>query len=220
MDEAVVLLTHYRNDEVTQHHYDLLRKYNDFPIVPLYCDDGQATQPLDDAVQVPMTFRRGRAWHNLDWICWQWFQDVSRINAKRYIWLDWDCRVDVPLQQWYGDQWSDDFVASRVLQPPEKWYWFRTQRPFLPHVLTPFARGVTPLNGLLLSRHAMMTYAHEQLPEGIFCEFRLATVLASRGIEASQLPREKAATNRFLPQGDSIEVAGPGFHHPVKHLVL
>lgn len=219
MEEAAVLFTHFQDDETTRHHLALLRKFNDFPIIPLYCDDGQATQPVAGTVQVPMTFRRGRAWHNLDWIFCEWFRSVSRVNAERYIWLDWDCRVDVPLKEWYGEYWSHHFVASKAMRPPEKWYWFRTQRAFLPHVLSPFACGIVPLNGVLLSRFAMTTYANEQLPEGIFCEFRLATVLASRGIRASQLPPEKAATNQFLAGGNSLDVSGPGFYHPVKHMI-
>ncbi len=75
---------------------------------------------------------------------------------------------------------------------------------------------LTPLNGVLLSKRAMATYAEEELPEGVFCELRVATVLASRGIIASSLPREKAARNVFLPNGQSLKVSHPGFYHPIK----
>lgn len=216
MQEAVVLFSHFRNDQTTRQHLDLLRRFNDFPVVPLCCDDLNGCDPVETAIQVPMTFTRATNWHNLDWLFWEWYRSVHRINAHRYIWLDWDCRVDIPLKEWYGEYWHHDFVASNTVTPPTKWYWFRTQRPFLPHTLAPFACGVTPLNGVLLSRRAMATYANEELPEGIFCELRVATVLASRGINASSLPKEKAARNVFLPKGGSLRVSGPGFYHPIK----
>ncbi len=216
MEEAVVLFFHHRTDEVTRRHLHLLRTHNDFPVVPLFCDDEMGGTALDDAVRLPMTFQRGRNWHNVDWICRDWFRSSHRIEALRYIWLEWDCLVNAPLRDWYSDLWEADFVASRAVRPPAPWYWFRAQMAFLPHSLVPFATGIAPLNGVVLSRRAMFNYAQTDLPEGIFCELRLPTVLASCGITVSELPPDKASQNRFLPNKASLPVQGQGLFHPVK----
>lgn len=216
MNEAVVLFVHHRNDAVTRRHLQLLRTHNDFPVVPLFCDDRMGGTALDDAVRLPMSFQRGRNWHNLDWICRDWFLSSHRIDAERYVWLEWDCLANEPLRNWYADLWYADFVASTSVRPPAPWYWFRSQRAFLPHALVPYASGITPMNGVLMSRRAMSAYAQADVPEGLFCELRLPTILASCGITASRLPSHKATQNRFLPRGASVPVIGRGLFHPVK----
>ena len=135
MEEAVVLFGQYRNDAATQQHLELLRTHNEYPIVPLFCDDGLGGVPLPDSVQLPMTYQRGRNWHNVDWLLRDWFRSKHRIDAKRYLWLEWDCHVNMPLKDWYGAHWLEDLVGTTAVYPESKWYWFRTQRAFLPHAL-------------------------------------------------------------------------------------
>lgn len=219
MEEAVILYSHFRNDEISRNHRDLLRKHNPFPVVPLYCDDEMGGTPLEDAVRIPMTYTRGRNWHNIDWLLREWYRSTHRILAERYIWLDWDCYVNTPIKTWYGELWNSDFVGSKSVRLGEQWWWFQ-QRDGLPHDLFPYASGVVPLNGVLLSLKALSCYASITIPEGIFCELRLATVLSSKGIQVSELPESKAASNIYLPGGASVVVSGNGLFHPVKQLVL
>lgn len=215
--QAVVLFVHHMDNKLTRKHFRLLEKHNDFPIVPICCDDGQQNRPLKNAVWVPKTFCSGNNWHNVDWICAEWFRNESKVVADRYIWIDWDCRVDVPLENWYGKEtWNQDFVASHILKPPCPWYWFDVQIPKLPRALQHFAIGVAPLNGVMLSHTAMSMYADLKLPDGIFSELRLGTVLGSIGINPTPLPSEKASRNLFLEDGKSINVDDSGFSHPVK----
>ena len=85
MIEAVVLFLHHRSDSLSSEQLDLLRANNGCQVVPLFCDDGQQGSPLPNAVQVPMTFTQGFNWHNIDWICRDWYLSEKRIDAERDI---------------------------------------------------------------------------------------------------------------------------------------
>lgn len=218
METAVVLFVHHKNDAVTRFHYEMLVQKNDFPIVPLFCNDGNGV-PLENAVELEKTFSRGSNWHNVDWICRDWFNSTNRIEAKRYIWLDWDCFVNQPIRRWYGKLWSCDFVACRIKKRGSSWGWFKRQQKSIPSSLSEFVVGVAPLNGVLLSRKAMEIYATAEIPDGVFSELRLPTVLASQNIVATTMPKRKAKKNRYFSRkGRNMKVTGKGLFHPVKEL--
>lgn len=216
MEEAVVLFLHHRADATTHHHYELLKRHNPFPIIPAFCNDGGTVIPLLNSVEITKSYQRGRNWHNGDWILHQWFNSPAMIEAKRYIYIEWDCCVDLPLADWYGDLWNSDAVGSVIEQLPSRWFWFESQYDYLPYEWQKFARGIVPLNGTLLSQHAMQTFGAMQLPEAINAELRLATALAFSGIKLEPMPAQKAIKNVYLPFGRSLQPQTGSFTHPVK----
>lgn len=219
MHECVILFSHYKNCEVTRRHLELLRQSNGtYPIVPIYCEDGRPVQPVAGAIRVPKTFERGNNWHNGDAVFREWFRGPHRIDAERYMWIEWDCQVTVPVAEWYSEVWRADAAATWVPRPPMMWDWFQAQGKSLPQRLQPHAAGVVPLNGILLSRRALETIAAEPLLEGIFCELRVGTMLRAHGFEIAEFPIWKGRTNIYLSHSRSVEVAGRGLFHPVKNL--
>lgn len=217
LETAVVLFVHHNNDATTRKHYELLVEHNDFPIVPLFCRDGRPGKAMPEAITLASSFSKGSNWHNVDWICRDWFLSCDRIDAQRYIWLDWDCLANEPLADWYGDCWSKDFVVSQIKRLDSKWGWFRRRKGQLPNGLASHRIGIAPLNGVLLSRRAMRAFCESDLPDGVISEMRLPTMLAAKGIHATEMPREKAKTNRYLPRNQSIAIHGTGLFHPVKN---
>lgn len=196
--ELTILFVHHDCCDVTRFHFDVVNSVQPGLVVPVFCNDGTCGRPIPRAIRLPMSFTRGRNWHNVDWIIRDWFRSCDRVDSKRYVIMDWDCYCNIDLQNWFGDLWDSPFVGSNVAE--QSWYWF-LQRDFLPHNLFHFACGVWPLNGVLMSNFAMQIFASELLPEGIFSELRLPTVLAGRGIQPLGLPASKAKSNTFLSKG-------------------
>lgn len=216
MPELTVLFVHHDSCAVTRFHFDMLEKTHPGSVIPVFCNDGTCGSPIANSVRIPMTFTRGRNWHNIDWIVRDWFRSCDRIDSKRYVIIDWDCYCNVSLQAWFGELWDLHLVGSNVAD--SSWYWF-CQRDFLPHNLYRFACGIWPLNGLLISNLAMQIYASEILPDGIFSELCLPTVLAGRGLQPAGFPCGKARKNTFLSNRESVKVDEEGLFHPVKHLL-
>jgi hypothetical protein len=214
--EVTILFVHHDSCQVTQTHYEVLNNSHPGNVIPVFCNDGTCGNPLPNAIRLPMSYTRGRNWHNVDWIVRDWFRSCDRIDSKRYVIIDWDCYCNISLQAWFGEWWDSHLVGSNVADA--SWYWF-SQRDFLPHSLFRFACGVWPLNGLLISNLAMHVFASEALPDGVFSELRLPTVLAGRGFQASGLPTEKSQNNTYLSNRESVRVVGDGLFHPVKQLL-
>ena len=219
MHPCVVLFSHHKNCEVTRLHLKLLRESNPAtPVVPVWCADGNPVESVAGAVEVAKSFREGGNWHNCDAVLREWFRSPDRIEAERYLWIEWDCRVTVAVEEWYAEVWNADAAGTWVPRPPMMWDWFSGEYDRLPPHLKPHAAGIVPFNGVLLSRRALEAFAAEPLADGFFCELRLGTTLRSLGFEPVEVPTWKGRTNVYLSESRSLRVTEPGLWHPVKDL--
>jgi hypothetical protein len=216
--EAVVFYLHHVANEAMRYHLQLLRKHNAFPIVIAHCDDSGAVVPHEESIEIPKEYERGTNWHNADWIWQTWYKSRHRVEADRYIYLEWDCYADVPLKDWYADLWDADVVTSLAHRPPSNWYWLQSQLEYMPQELSSHATGLAPLNGVLLSRRAIEHFSQTALHECIFSELRLGSILAAKGFTVETLPMEKAINNVFLEHTASLTTRPGGFYHPVKSM--
>jgi len=214
-----ILFAHHNNDAVTRHHLDLLRANNPYPVIPL-CN--AAAEHVEDAVDVSKFSNRFAAedrWQSSDVMIYLWFRHHRTVEAERYAYVEWDALATQPLRDYYDELWDADVAAPRIKTPQTspQWEWFGWHGARLPERLRPFAAGIAPLNGVLLSRRALQAVADSPLPKNVFSELRLGSLLRSNGIALTPFSQQKARNNDWHPNLISVSNE-PGFYHPVKSL--
>jgi hypothetical protein len=221
MDKLCIVMLHHKNDTITQSNLKKVTAENPgVQIVPIWCDDTRSQSHVDGAVEVKRTFDRGYNWHNADIIWNQWYRSEKRIEAERYMFLEYDCRCFTAVEQVYKTVWDDDAVAAHVHRPVStpNWRGF-WQTAYLPWSWSAMATGISPLNGVMLSRKAMDAWASLDLPPGIHCELRIGTALRVAGFDWKPLPERIARHNlsrrhNFTPMGGTVPATG--MWHPIK----
>jgi len=212
MTEACILFAHHANDHVTRFHLKLLQRINPFPVLPLR---NQSDEGVESSIR-PVYHEA--PWHGTDGLLYAWFRDRT-FDAERYIFLEWDCRMTMPVREYYAEVWNSQAAASEFLTPDHNphWCWFRELN-LLPAELRDSAAGVAPLNGLMLSHEALRLIASKPIPADVFSELRLGTLLRANGIHVTPIPAAKASTNSFKPYLTYFDPTRPGLYHPIKSL--
>lgn len=215
MLEYVILFAHYDASAVTRRHLEILGSVNPCPIIPV-CSGGSSR--VADAVDVSQLDNRWAdedPWRAADTLIYRWFARRP-FDARRYIFLEWDTLATLPVREYYREVWDADAAASAVYTPRTYagWPWFRE----LPAELRPYATGLSPLNGVMLSHRALSAVCAGPLPGNVFCECRLGTAVRRAGFEPVALPPAKAATNGFRRSHIVLNPRVPGLYHPVKHV--
>lgn len=216
MLECCILFAHYRDDPTTRAHLDLLRRLNPYPVVAL-CN--AAPEHVDGALDVARLTTRWaeeHPWSGADAILYRWFLHGG-LRAQRYVFLEWDTLATMPVREFYDEVWDVDAagsVARRIEHDPD-WYWFH-QVGQMPEPLRGHAGGLIPLNGTLLSHRALAAVATGPVPQGIFCELRLGTLLRSSGFALTELPEPKRRMNSYDRRLITFDAGRPGIYHPIK----
>jgi hypothetical protein len=210
MVEACILFVHHKNDEVTRAHLEHLRRLNPYPIVPL---KNQSDEGIVGAIRPP---HGEDPWHGADAPIYSWFARRG-FDAARYIVLEWDCLMTIPVREYYAEVWDKKAGACTIVTPATHpcWYWFREIGLFSEE-LRPYAAGLVPLNGVFLSHEAMIAITSKTIPKDVFSELRLGTLLRAHAIELIEIPVTKGATNSWNPYLTHYEPGGLGLYHPVK----
>ena len=202
--ECCIVFTHYRNDETTRYHLELLRRLNPFPVVAV-CN--ATTDCVDGAVDVDLLSKRWSSedkWGSADSILYRWFLHGG-VRAQRYLMLEWDTLATAPVKEFFGELWDRDVVGTSVKlhETHPEWQWFREQMHLLPPSLQQQAAGIVPFNGLLLSHRALSAVVDADPPPGIFCELRIGTLLRSAGVRNGRVSARQT-TDEFLPSAKHI----------------
>ena len=207
MVEACVLFVHHKDDEITRLHLDRVRQLTRYPIIPLKGEDG-GVRP--HSAEHP--------WRSSDALVYSWFLRRG-FDAERYVVLEWDCLLTMPVKDYYSEVWNSHAAASVVtsVETHPCWHWFREVSK-LPEDLRKYACGMVPLNGTLLSHAALLAITSEPIPQGVFGELRIGTLLRSRGIDPIEVPTCKGKTNSWSAYLTEYEPTRPGLYHPVKSL--
>jgi hypothetical protein len=211
--ECCILFLHHLSNPLTRWHFDLLRRLNPFPVIPIHASQ---PQQLPGAVDVgPLQ----SPWHEADLAFMRWFLRRP-FDAKRYVLMEYDTLATMPLRQFYGPLlWEKEAVVPhlRLRCREPSWEWFE-QVPLLPRELQPFAAGASPMTALLLSHQAMLAVSRRPVPV-VFSELRIGTLLQAAGLEISSLSREAAANIHWNPTLIQIDPSIPGVYHPVKVVI-
>lgn len=156
-----------------------------------------------------------RAWHDLDLPIYEWYQ-TRTIQCKRWFLIDWDCWCSVSIREFVGDAWDSPVTASCVCYPNREthWPWF-PQIPLLSEKYTSFARGIYPMNAVLVADEALAAISKEAPKiENVFCELRFATAASYLGFCPRPYGRNDC-TNSWIPFKDE-QITYPSIWHPVK----
>lgn len=161
---------------------------------------------------------KNKAWISTDLNIFHWFiEQENRIKSERFLIVEWDCRCNCNLRQYYGKVWDYDVVGPCVYYPErDHWNWFNTiQR--LPYRARRFATGIVPFNAILLSKRAMSLISKEILKPEFYdfnSELRLATIASMLSMD----PVVNPVCNRTNTWRNNIrwDMQNGGLFHPVK----
>ncbi len=160
------------------------------------------------------------AWLSSDLTAFHWYNETKgELRSERYLIVEWDCWCNINLKDYYQRVWDCNIVAPCLLYPErDGWAWFNTIWK-LPERARPFATGVVPFCGILVSANAMDAICDEILKEeyrGINSELRFPTVATMLGYHPVPNPVcSRIITWKSLSSFDGVL---KGLHHPRKVL--
>ena len=218
--DTCVLFLHHLDDDITRRHFDLICQHNPLAAVVPLCWQGSSHLQESIEVALPSMDEGPRPlWRNCDRMIYNWFQSINRINADRYIIIEWDTLVSQPFSEFYSPAaWNSRFAAAFVHRPqeiPDPYWWWYELSDFQWQALGPFIRGLIPISGVLIERlllESMSEASKLSVFSGIFCEARIATLAAYCGVEPIELRPNAAA----WIQSKDVTPKGPGVWHRVR----
>lgn len=177
--------------------------------------------PNTEVVVVKNIFDSGKAaWLGTDITFFDWYVNhAKQSKAKRFLLVEWDCWCNCNLKDYYEKVFDNDLVVPNVKYPErDDWYWFSSIGD-LPPRARKFATGISPMCGVLFSKHAMDTLVDEILNQeylGLNSEIRLGTIATMMGIDPIVNPRYNRSIG-WRTSNYPIRIY-PGLHHPRKTL--
>lgn len=160
------------------------------------------------------------AWLNSDLTVFLWYRDnCDKIQAERFLLLEWDCWCDINLKEYYSRVWDLDVVAPMTLYPErDGWHWFKTLDKMPVHARL-YATGIVPFCGILVSEKAMNEICTEILKpiyNGLIGELRFPTIATMLGF--APVPNPVCSRNITWKLTIPFDQHYKGLHHPRKTL--
>lgn len=160
-----------------------------------------------------------QAWLNTDLSLFRWYlNNKAAANSKRYVIVEWDCWCNCSVYDYFQKVWDDDLVVPSVKYPErDAWEWFFQIRN-LPIPVRPYAVGITPMCGLLVSQRAFEAIGTESLKPEYYrlnSELRLGTIATMLNYDPIVNPVYSRSINWKTPL---FGLKYKGFHHPRKLL--
>lgn len=158
---------------------------------------------------------RNEAWSNADRNIVDWWLSIGRQSkADQFLLCEWDVRITTPPQETIIVK--ADCVCSKLVFPIQEgraFKPFRTDASKLPQQMRKHICAVVPLGVLLMTRQALDCLSQSDLfDKDIFCELRVATILAANGFSIAQNPLwNNVGTDPRKVVSDHV-----GISHPVK----
>lgn len=161
-----------------------------------------------------------QAWLSTDLSMFYWYiKNGIFQRSERYVLVEWDCWCDCSLEEYFGRVWDCNLVVPSIKYPErDDWYWFSTVNQ-LPEHARPYAVGITPFCGILISNEAMQAISHEIIkPEyvNLNSELRLGTIATMLNFDPIVNPVYTRSLGwRF---SSPFDLKYKGLHHPRKYL--
>lgn len=220
--ELTILFIHHQLNELTVRRYGHLTRLNPgVPIVPL-------THGAPGAV-FPSTYDSARVagwenldgWANTDLSIYGWFRHAreARTTSQRYVVVEYDMIYRTPMREFYKEVWDEDMAAAQLFYagPHGYWNYFPECIGLLPPELRPFAAAVSPLAGVMLAHRTLVAIAAQEIPPGVYCECRIATLANALGFDMVEFPYAKKRNNTWHPDFVRWD-KDTELYHPVKEL--
>jgi hypothetical protein len=211
MKPLCVLFIHHADDELTRFHADSIVTLNPAAVfVPLTFRMG-----FPAAVR-PLTLDVGDVEHwNVDRLVYHWFLSPNRVDAARYLIIEYDTLCTSPFCEFYQEVWDRPVAgASFTTWATEPgWYWF--QQISTPEIFQDKLAGIIPISGILLSHSALSTMAElaaETRFDPLYCECRIGTLANTTGFPLTQI---RADAQDYIHWKVRVPDR-PGIWHPVK----
>jgi hypothetical protein len=210
-----ILYLHHRDDAVTRHHFDLVRRHNPRAVVVPLVDEPHGALPgAIDVSRLPTPWNTSDKWRSCDTMIYRWFSHRT-CEADHYLVLEYDCRADIDLLALYRPYLDGDVVVAhwqdRALVP--EWHWFGEVERLAPDERA-LAAGVTPIATTLFTHDALARVCAHVSTADLFSELRLGTAIRKAGLRVRELPRREGA--RIDWREYRRPILGPGLYHPIK----
>jgi hypothetical protein len=158
------------------------------------------------------------AWLSTDLSVFNWYSNTGK-RAERYVIVEWDCWCDCDMRGYFSRVWDCDLVVPSIKYPErDDWVWFKTVHQ-LPDKARPFAVGVTPFCGILISETAMAAISQEIFKDGyrgLNSELRLGTIATMLDLDPIVNPVYNRSIGwRFV---SPFDLKYKGLHHPRKKI--
>ena len=224
--ELCILFIHHTDDAVTQNHLALMEKLNPgTPVVPLAFTKGLTHAKLMPNIVLPAKAANqephgnfNSQWFHLDRLLYEWFLSPDRIEADRYLLLEWDTFCTVPAKEFYKPCWDKPAAGAQIHQFSNAgWTWFQSfdwRKRYGKHL-----NGISPTCGVMFSHKALndvATLAKDPAHHDLFCETRLGTMLSMTGHQPSVI---FPGVSKYIacvwrkPRGDGIWHSVKTFPH-------
>ena len=207
MNELCILFLNHANDRITQKHLALIKeKHPSVPVVPLTFGRGVAGS-IQVPAKLPLIDRT--EWRNCDQLVYHWFRSPEKIDAQRYLILEWDCLCSAAAVDFFSEAWDKPATGARILCGP---------------ATIPAAWGnttgvkffaISPINGILLSKLALAAIselAQNPIYGHLISDARIGSLLALSGFE----PVKSFSGIEGYNSPSLKTPIGAGFWHSVK----
>ncbi len=155
-------------------------------------------------------------WQGPDAAIYRWARSPSFVKARRYVILEWDCLVTMPLRDWIGDRYDADMASTSVgdMATHPAWQWWG-DLPYLPASVRAHAACLCPFGVHLISGACLGAVVESDPVSGVFCELRLASYARAAGFALEAFRRDAPGHAWIDPVHPTDR---PGVWHPVKSL--
>jgi len=216
LHELGILFLYHKTDKVTNRNLGSFVSSNPHHcIVPISVQKGMYFQSgywLEhaEAWERLTNYEPKRCWYNMDMAYYEYYR-MRRENCKRWLLVEWDVYCNGRVEDFFGTLWNEDFVSSNVHRPGGGWNWFKETR-LLPDAVRPYAMGISPLAGTLVSDACMERMVLDSWMLDVFCELRMATLATQGGFKIKAHAKGASKVRWRVPP----VVDGKGLWHPVK----
>jgi hypothetical protein len=219
MPDLGIFFAHFTMNEATRVNLESFRRWHpDGPVIPVTASD--ETFEGGYFAKDFKLWDPDHAWYNADYPLYHAYLSCP-VKCQRWFFVEWDCHCNMPVREYFRHVWDFDFVAPSIRLPyrePE-WAWFKEFH-LLPEKFRPFAMGVVPLNGIMVSDRALAKIIPVVLQErlAVQCELRIATVgnFVGHPPVANPLGNTMTWSNNHPQIIHSDGTLPPGIWHPVK----
>ena len=218
--ELCIMFLYHKTDAVTIQNYNLLTWTNPKAVIAPIFVNAESTLPglLEsiDVSQFDSPWDMSDVWRSVDGVIYTWFRN-RKLNAKRYVLMEFDCLCTQPLQEAYAAVWNADLAAKDYYVPERHdWSWF-----FESHLLDESDRchmaGLTPMAGMLFSHEALEKLSEAELTNPVFSEFRIGTTATRVGLKPQRFDFSLKST--VFHHNHDHDFSKVGVFHPVKEVV-
>jgi len=226
-----ILFLHYQNDDITNKHYELLKKYNPTKnIYPIGFEnhnliDGshvvrkKESYPKNDILN--KTCKR-EYWSEADLLIYDFYLNYP--NLPVYFIIEWDTYCNCSLENFYGNSLNMNHF-SHIIHKEESlkdWIWYKKLTKN--QKLISNIGGITPTSGMLFTKSVLSSMVNLMINNpkqynNMFSELRLGTLLQQSGYILTKPFFNSESYINWNIDSITFDPLKPGYYHPIKTIV-